>query len=163
MLQLDHIFSELSAADRLLIDEEHARLEQFLHDLRDTCENFGAQGDCYGCSRAQVATCQGRLTSFFYDFLDLVAEHFENEEKIMYVSLPAADDNEFFRQHQAEHARLMSEVKSLMRESSAQSNRGNPSEAIRQLDRKIAEMFGVHAHTFDAPFLQATQGNEAGA
>lgn len=162
MLQPDQIFSELSAADRLLIDEEHARLEQFLNDLRDTCEKFGAQGNCYGCSRAQVATCQGRLTSFFYDFLDLVAEHFENEENVMRASLAAADDDEYFRQHRAEHARLMREVKSLMQESSVLSNQGNPSEAIRRLDRKIAEMFGVHAYAFDAPFLQATQEKSAG-
>lgn len=158
MFQPNHISSELAAVDRLLIDEEHARLEQFLNDLCDTCDNFSAQGECYGCSRAQVATCQGRLASFFYDFLDLVAEHFEHEETIMRGIMTTTEDERHFLLHQAEHARLMSEVKSLMRESSAISRQGNPSEAMRRLDRMIAEMFGVHAHIFDVPFLQAMQG-----
>ena len=145
----------LSTADRMLIDAEHARLEQFLCDLRDTCENFGAQGDCYRCSRAQVATCQGRLTSFFYDFLDLIAEHFENEEKIMLGSFPASGEDDEIARHQKEHARLMMEVKGLMRESAEFSSQGNPSEAIRRLEKKISELFGEHAHTFDSRFLKA--------
>ncbi|OIQ84430.1 hypothetical protein GALL_337400 [mine drainage metagenome] len=162
MLHPDHVSSELSAEERLLLDEEHARLERFLVDLRDTCENFSAQGDCFSCSRAQVATCQGRLNSFNYDFLDLVAAHFENEETIMLNSLKAADEDVYFICHRAEHARLMTEVKDLMRESAVLSRQGNPSEAIRNLERKVAEMFGDHAHVFDVPFLQITQGADAG-
>lgn len=153
MSQLDDVSNNLSPADRQIIDEEHERLEQFLHDLRDTCENFSAHGNCYHCSRAQVATCQGRLTSFFYDFLDLVAEHFENEERIMSNTLLIADDDQYFRQHQAEHARLIREVRELMYESAVFSNQGNPSEAIRRLFLKISEMFGEHAHAFDSAFL----------
>lgn len=162
MLQPDQISSELSAADRLLLDEEHIRLERFLKDLRDTCENFSAQGNCYSCSRTQVASCQGRLTSFFYDFLDLLAVHFENEEKIMRGSLKNADHDAYFRQHQAEHAKLIQEVKNLMQESFVFSQQGNPSEAIRRLDRKIVEMFGMHARVYDALFLQASQEHDVG-
>ena len=155
MTQLDQDFNVLSAADRLLIDAEHARLEQFLSDLRDTCENFDLQGDCYGCSRAQVATCQGRLTSFFYDFLDLVTEHFENEENIMRNTLLAPEDESYFRLHQQEHARLLQEVRELMRESAVSSSQGNPSGAIRRLESKISELFGQHAHGFDSALLGA--------
>jgi hemerythrin len=157
MLQPDQIASDLAASEQRLIDDEHARLEQFLTDLRDTCENFGANGNCYGCTRTQVATCQGRLSSFFYDFLDLVAEHFENEEKIILGTLKAADKDAYFLQHQAEHSRLIEEVRKLMRASSLMSQRGNPSEAIRQLEGFIAEMFRVHAHAYDIPFLQMMQ------
>lgn len=155
MQQHDQNSNILSAGDRLLIDAEHARLEQFLCDLRDTCENFGAQGDCYRCSRTQVATCQGRLTSFFYDFLDLIAEHFENEEKIMRNTLPPVDEDQYFVRHQQEHARLVLEVRALMRESAEYSSQGNPSEAIRRLESKISELFGEHAHTFDSRFMGA--------
>lgn len=144
----------LSTSDRLLIDAEHARLEQFLKDLRDTCENYGASGNCYGCSRVQVATCQGRLTSFFFDFLDLIAEHFDNEEKIMLGTIDAVEMEEYFHRHQAAHARLTREVRELMRESAVFSNQGNPSEAIRRLERKISELFGQHAHTYDDVFLR---------
>ncbi len=142
-----------SADDRLLIDAEHARLEQFLKDLRDTCENFGASGNCYGCSRVQVATCQGRLTSFFFDFLDLISEHFDNEERIMLDTLPPSEQDGYFLRHQAAHARLTREVREFMRESAVFSNQGNPSEAIRRLERKISELFGHHAHAFDDIFL----------
>jgi len=156
MLLPGQIAGELSPSERHLIDEEHARLEQFLEDLRDTCENFGKQGNCFGCNRTQVATCQGRLNSFFYDFLDLVDAHFETEEKIMLGSLKASNEDDFFKKHQAEHARLMAEVKDLMRESSIFSQQGNPSEAIYRLENKLVELFGEHANAFDTPFLRAT-------
>ena len=162
MLHLEHISGELSATDRQLIDGEHERLEQFLNDLRDTCENFGADGNCHACNRSQVATCKGRLTSFFYDFLDLVSQHFDNEETIIVGHLKAADEDEYFRRHHAEHARLMAELKILMRESSLQSHQDNPSAAIRGLEHKIAEMFGTHAHAFDGPFLRIMEGKDAG-
>lgn len=153
MLQADQNFHKLSDADRLLIDAEHVRLEQFLRDLRDTCENFLAIGNCYSCTRAQIATCQGRLTSFFYDFLDLIAEHFENEEKIMRNNSHLFDDDPYFRLHQEEHARLIREVRELMRESAEFSSKGNPSEAIHRLERKISELFGEHAITYDSVLL----------
>lgn len=143
----------LPPAERSAIDEEHARLEQFLRDLRDTCENYNANGDCYRCSRTQVATCQGRLTSFFYDFLDLVSEHFENEEDIMRRNLLLFDEDQYFRMHQQEHARLLREVRELMRESGECSSKGNPSEAIRRLYRKISELFGEHAHRYDSAIM----------
>jgi hemerythrin len=157
MLQPDQIANELSRDERLMIDEEHARLEQFLEDLHDTCENFLLQGNCFGCTRTQVATCQGRLSSFFFDFIDLVDAHFDTEEKIMLGSLKASSEDAYFKKHQAEHVRLVNEVRNLMRESSKFSQQGNPSEAIRRLESKLDELFGVHSHEFDAPFLQATQ------
>lgn len=153
MLRLDQNLNMLSAADRLLIDAEHARLEQFLCDLRDTCENFSTGGDCYSCSRAQVATCQGRLNSFFYDFLDLLVEHFENEENIMRNHLLTPEDESYFHLHQEEHARLIHEVRELMRESAVFSSQGNPSEAIRRLESKISELFGLHTDIFDSALL----------
>ncbi len=124
-----------------------------MQDLRDTCVNFLTGTDCFGCTRAQVATCQGRLTSFFYDFLDLISEHFENEEAIMRHALLDSDEDEYFRLHQEAHARLLREVRELMRQAAVFSAQGNPSEAIRRLESKISEMFGHHAHHFDAPFL----------
>lgn len=153
MSQLDQNFPPLDPVDRQLIDAEHARLEQFMCDLRDTCENFGANGDCYHCSKLQVATCQGRLTSFFYDFMDLIGEHIENEEKIMLHTLVATEEDPHFMAHQAEHERLIREVRELMRVASGFSAKGNPSESIRILYRKISEMFGEHARNFDSQVL----------
>jgi hemerythrin len=145
----------LDPADRSMIDAEHLRLERFIQDLRETCQNFGANSNCYGCTRAQVATCQGRLASFFYDFLDLVTEHFENEETILRHQLPTIDEDQYFRLHQEAHERLIEEVKALMRESAVYSQQGNPSEAIHRLESKISVMFSHHASVFDDAFLGA--------
>lgn len=157
MLQLVQEISGLSAEDHRLIEDEHARLERFLHDLRDTCKEFCTQNDCQGCERERIASCRGRLTSFFYDFLDLVAEHFENEEKIMRGSLLAMEDSPYYRQHQEEHASLMREMRTLMQESAALSEQGNTAQAIRQLYSRVTARFGEHARLYDTPFLRAAQ------
>lgn len=156
MSRLDQSSHSLDPADRALIDAEHARLERFMLDLRDTCENFGANGDCYQCSKGQVATCQGRVTSFLYDFMDLIAEHVENEEAIMRHTLADADNDTHFQAHQAEHARILRDVRELMRVSSVHATRGNPSASIHLLFMKISEMFGDHARRFDGEFLGHT-------
>ncbi len=153
MSRLDQPFLQIDPGDRALIDAEHARLEQFMLDLRDTCENFNKHGDCFQCTRAQVATCQGRVTSFFYDFMDLIAEHVENEEAIMRRMLIDADNDAHFRAHQVEHARLLRDVRELMRKASVHATQGNPSASIRLLFIKIAEMFGEHARQYDGEFL----------
>lgn len=106
----------LSAADRLLIEEEHTRLERMLNDLCDTCSNFATLTDCRHCSKEKIASCQGRLPSFFFDFQDFVAEHFENEESIMDRMIRPSDINEYLRKHQQEHATLMLSVKRLVQE-----------------------------------------------
>lgn len=156
MSRLDQPFPPLDPDDRALIDAEHARLEQFMLDLRDTCENFGKYGDCYQCAQAQIATCQGRVTSFFYDFMDLITEHVENEETIMRHTLANPDEDKHFQAHQVEHVRLLRDMRELMRVSSVHARQGNPSASIRLLFLKVSELFGEHARRFDSEFLGHT-------
>jgi len=155
MLQLDQNSSAISAADRLLVEQEHFRLEAFLHDLRGTCSKLGAALDC-GCDKEQMACCQGRVASFYYDFLDLAATHFDNEENIMRASLPAADDDVYFQSHQQAHARLLREVQASMRQALALSKQGKTAAAIQLLYRQISAMFGEHGHAYDAVLLRIT-------
>lgn len=145
--------NELSTDDRQLIEAEHARLEQFLQDLYDTCTEMVSSQDCDHCDRGKFAACQGRLPSFFYDFYDLVADHFENEEKIMSDTLHSDIGYEFLRQHNREHAKLMREVKDLIDESSVLNRQGEVAEAIRHFYAKVTEMFGEHARLFDSRLL----------
>jgi hemerythrin len=143
----------LSDADRHLIEAEHLRLEQFLTDLYDTCSEMAPDCGCNNCDSGQIAACQGRLPSFFYDFYELVSDHFDNEEMIMRDSLWSDSGYELLRQHNQEHARLMREVKNLIEESTRLNRQGNVAAAIRHFYNKVTEMFGEHARTFDSRLL----------
>lgn len=139
----------LSPADRHLIENDHARLERFLSDLRDTCSHFMSAEGCNKCGFEKVATCKGRLPSYFYDFYDLVSEHCENEEFIM-SKLPHSELlEEFLRLHKEDHARLMRELKILIQESTMLVNQGNVAVSIRQFYQLINDSFSAHAHCFD--------------
>lgn len=156
MPQLNLGLTRLSANDQHAIEAQHARLEQILHDLCDTCSEFNRHADCSLCAREKVACCQGRLPSFLYDFLDLVAEHFETEEQIMDQLLQPSETayGEYLQRHREEHTNLMREVKKLIQQSSALSKQGNVSEAIRLFHQLISQRFSEHAHSFDNPLLK---------
>lgn len=155
MSQTELGFAAIPDADRLRIEEEHDHLERFLKDLVDACTEFETKNDCQACGREQCASCQGRLASFQFDFLDLVAEHIDNEESIMRNHLDSPEDSEYFRHHQAEHVRLMEEVRNkLMRESTLLSRQGKTAAAIRLLYEKLTEIFEDHANDFDSRLLK---------
>lgn len=155
MSQVEPGFSDIPDAEKLSIEEEHDHLERFLKDLVDTCTEFESKNDCQPCGREQCASCQGRLASFQFDFLDLVAEHIENEEGIIRKHLNSPEDSEYFRRHQTEHVRLMNELRNkLMRESTQLSRQGKTAAAIRMLHEKLTEIFEGHAKNFDARLLK---------
>jgi hypothetical protein len=132
------------------LDHEHVRLEQFLRDLCDTCTEFLSGSGCQGCDQVTQACCQGRLVSFYYDFLDLVSEHIENEESIIARYLAHPEDSRFFREHQQAHAAVIQELRLLMEQSIALSRQGETADAIRRLHEQISAMFGEHASQFDS-------------
>jgi hypothetical protein len=156
MPQINPGFTGLAANDQRAIEAQHARLEQLLKDLCDTCSEFNRHADCSLCPREKVACCQGRLPSFLYDFLDLVADHFETEEQIMSQLLQPSEIayREYLRRHREEHANLMREVKQLIQQSGELSKQGNVGEAIRLFHQLISRRFSEHAHSFDNPLLK---------
>ena len=139
----------LLPADRRMIDEDHERLERFIRDLHDTCAELESADDCGDCDRERVASCQGRLTSFLYDFLDIMDNHFETEEKLMEACLTTPEQREYVHGHKAAHEKLRREVKVLLRELAEMNKQGSTMMAIRQFYRQVAVMFGNHAHEFD--------------
>jgi len=152
MQQLD--LRALSLTERQLSQDEHARLERFLRELREACSEFNSLEECQDCSREKIASCQGRLISFTHDFLDFVIGHFENEEKIMSEIYSTQQSNRNFQLHQQEHMKLVREMESLMHELSVMSRRGHTASAIREFYYRVAEIFNKHAHTFDEPLMQ---------
>lgn len=159
--QLDQDVRGLSEVERRLIEDEHARLDQFLRNLRETCCEFYSLEECQGCDRGKIASCQGRLISFEHVFLDLVIEHFKNEEKIMSDIFHNQDTNQRFRLHQQEHDKLLREMENLMHKLSTESERGHTAVAIREFHYRVTELFGKHARTFDNFFMhQPKDGKE---
>lgn len=149
-LPTQHELTLIPEADRLRIEEEHARLATFLRDLRNTCSEFESRHDCYDCGSEKTSSCQGRLASFQFDLLDMVAIHHENEENIMRNNLATPEDDLIFRSHQAEHARILDGLrKNLVRESSALNRHGNAAAAIRLLYEGIVTIFEAHENEFD--------------
>lgn len=160
MQHLDNDVRELSVAEHRLIVDEHARLDKFLRGLRETCCEFDSLKECQGCDRGKIASCQGRLISFEHVFLDLVIEHFKNEEKIMSEIFRTQDTNERFRLHQQEHDKLLREMESLMRRLSTESERGHTAVAIREFYHRVTELFGEHVRTFDDPYMRQPKGDK---
>lgn len=144
---------KISAIKSQQIEDEHARLWQFLLDLRETCCKFESLEDCQVCEREKIASCQGRLFSFGQDFLDLVATHFENEEEIMEAVSRTPESNEHFRLHQKEHANLLKEMEALMHQVLSLSRESHTSQAIREFHAKTTEYFYAHGQTFDVHFV----------
>jgi hemerythrin len=130
--------------DLNLIDQEHARMERFLRDLYDTYSELEADG-----AGDRLASSHGRLNSFLYDFLDIISEHFENEERLMEACLAAQEDKDYFQRHRAAHEKLAQQVKILMRETAELSKQGSTALAIRHLYQQIAVMFGDHSREYD--------------
>lgn len=145
---------ELSAIERQLIEAEHARLGAFLRELRETCCIFDDTKECQQCDREKIASCQGRLISFTYDFLDFVVEHFEHEEKIMAEISSAQDSASSFHHHHQEHIKLIRTMEGLMHAYSDMSKQGHTAVAIREFHAQASAMFEEHSRVFDAILLQ---------
>ena len=145
---------ELSASERQLIEAEHARLGSFLRELRETCCIFDDTKECQQCDREKIASCQGRLISFTYDFLDFVVEHFEHEEKIMSEIFSTQDSGSGFHRHHQEHIKLVRAMEGLMHAYSDLSKQGHTAVAIREFHAHASAMFDEHSRAFDAILLQ---------
>ncbi|MCX7627644.1 MAG: hypothetical protein N2Z69_04435 [Methylophilaceae bacterium] len=145
----------ISEGDRLRIVQEHDRLTAFLHDLQHTCSEFDTSVDCKRCGREKMASCQGLLVSFQFDFIELIEEHFEHEEELMRRCLASPEDDAYFRHHQAEHTRLLQEIRNvLIPQSTQMSHHGQTAAAIRLLQEKITEIFSQHTLDFDQHLLK---------
>lgn len=139
----------LPPADLKIIEAEHARLDAFLRDLRETCVWFDTTDTCLQCDRERHACCLGRLSSFQFEFVELMEEHIANEERLMMAALGAEDQDHYLFQHRAAHQQVSVEVRRLLQECAAMDRQGQIAAAIRLLHARIHTLFSEHARQYD--------------
>jgi len=147
----------LTPADYLLIEEEHAALEGLLSDLHDTCCNLDSLLSCESCSSEKLASCQGRLPSFSFDLIELAGRHFYHEESIMLSRPHVTEEYEYFRAHRQAHANIMRGLTVAVNACAALGKDGNTAEGYRQFCQKTSELLEEHNRAFDDPFIQSTK------
>ena len=159
MLVHNQAIKELSPADYLSIEKEHAQLEKFLEDLRDACacSNLNQITDCQTCDHEKMTSCQGRIASFLFCVINLTGKHFEHEEAIMLSRPNVTVEYEYFRLHREAHFNLMQKLHALTDECFLLRNKSNPAEIYRQFYETLSDLFEVHNRSFDNPFLQSTK------
>jgi hemerythrin len=148
---------KLAAADYLLIEKEHALLERFLGDLRDTCCNLDNLLNCQSCGNEKLASCRGRWPSFAHDIVELAGKHFYHEESIMLGRQHVTEEYEYFRIHHQAHVDVMQKLYALLDECSLLDEQGNTDESYRQFYKQLTDLLEEHDHCFDDPFIQSTK------
>ena len=148
---------KLAPAEYKLIADEHLRLHNSLVNIRLTCRNLDSQRGCQNCTREQVATCQGRLVSSFYNIINIAANHFNHEEAIMLRLSLVTNEHDELRSHQQAHNNILNELHAKISECASLDEQGNTAEAYRQLHKKMLELFEEHARLLDSPFIETSQ------
>ncbi len=148
---------KLTTAEYKLIEDEHSRLSDSLQNIRSTCRNLDNHGNCQSCSRERIATCQGRLISFFYNIINITTNHFSHEESIMRRLSVVTEEYEDFRSHQQAHNNILNELNAKISLCALLDAHGETAEAYRQLYKRMSELFEEHARLLDDPFIKSTQ------
>lgn len=152
-----HAVKQLAPEDYMLIEEEHLRLLRLLDNLRSTCRNINRQDNCQSCTREQLATCRGRLVSFFHNVIDISINHFGHEESIMLRLEHTTKEHEDICNHQQAHRNILHALDTIVSECASLDAQGRTAEAYRQLYRRLSEIFNEHNRLFDDPFIQSAK------
>lgn len=148
-----------TAEDYLAIEKEHERLSKFLDDFLNvcTCRSLEKSIDCTQCENEQEASCQGRLSSFLFNAIEITSAHFDHEEKILLSKPHVTKDFTHFRLHRQAHEEFLQKLHALVEEHFSQKNLESTADVYRQLHKKLSDMFLEHDQLFDSPFLQSIQ------
>jgi hemerythrin len=150
---------ELTPADYLAIEKEHAQLEKFLEDLRDACacSNLNQLPDCQSCNHEIMTSCQGRIASFLFCVINITGKHFQHEEAIMLSRPHVTVEYEYYRLHRESHYDLMQKLHALTDECFSLRNKSKPPEIYHKFYESLSDLFKEHNRSFDDPFLQSTK------
>jgi hemerythrin len=151
----------LSPQDFMEISEEHVRLNESLQLLCTTCHNIDNRLDCQSCNREKLATCQGRLVSFFYNVVNFSTSHFKREEAIMLRQAGVTKDDEDFQRHQQAHINMLEALNEIISECDLLDARGKTADAYRNLCNRMSEQFKEHDRMFDGIYLRDRQAEAA--
>jgi len=158
MLLHDQALKNLAPEDYLLIEKEHAQLEQFLADLANACAcaRIDKPAEHIDCDAERQASCQGRLASYLYYVGDVAAKHFDHEEKIMLSRPHVTEDYQYFRLHRLAHIEILQNLNDLVDKCCALGKLGNTAEIYQQFHRELSDMFAAHDRAFNDPFIAST-------
>lgn len=151
----DKAIKALKPADYLAIEKEHALLEKFLHDLHDACLALDKLD--LVIDREAVASYSGRLPTFLLYITELVANHFEHEEKIMLSRPNVTEKYEYFRAHRQAHADIVRKLDALVSNCFTLDAHKTTAEIYHLFYKSISSLFEEHDRAFDDPFLQSTK------
>jgi hemerythrin len=159
MLLHDQAVKNLDPKDYLLIEKEHAQLEQFLADLATACAcaQIDKPSLHSNCSPENQASCQGRLPSYLYYVCDLAAKHFDHEEDIMLSRPHVTEDYAYFRLHRLAHIDILQNINDLVDQCVALGKLDHTAEIYRKFHHELSEIFAAHDRAFDDPFIASTQ------
>lgn len=153
----------LAPDDYALIESEHARMEWFLHDIKDTCLHLDDQLACDSCGSLKLASCYGRLPSFLHNLMEITDKHFHHEESIM-LSRPHVTENyEYFRVHRQAHLDIMQALKEIAGDCASFLQQKVIADGYRQLYQRVSGLFEDHDRLFDDPFIQSTYASKVGS
>jgi len=158
MLLHDQALKSLAPEDYLLIEKEHAQLEQFLAELANACAcaQIDKPAEHIDCDSERQASCQGRLASYLYYVSDLAAKHFDHEEEIMLSRPHVTEDYQYFRLHRLAHVDILQNLNDLVDKCFALGKLGNTAKIYQQFHRELSDMFAAHDRAFDDPFIAST-------
>lgn len=148
----------LSSQDFMEISEDHVRLNDTLNLLCTTCHHIDNLLDCQSCSREKLATCQGRLVSFFYNVINFSTTHFKQEESIMLRQAGVTKDDDDYRRHQQAHVNIINALNGIISECDLLDAKGKTADAYRNFCSRMSDQFKEHDRLFDGIYLKGRQG-----
>ena len=151
----DKAIKALKPADYLAIEKEHALLKKFLHDLHDACLALDKLDQV--SDHEALASYRGRLPSFLLYITELVANHFEHEEKIMLSRPHVTEEYEYFRAHRQAHAGIVRKLDALVSNCFALNTHKTIAEIYHLFYKSLLDLFEEHDRAFDDPFIQSTK------
>jgi hemerythrin len=155
MLIHDKAIKTLKPADYLAIEEDHAQLEKFLNELRDSCAVLDKLDQVN--DHEKLASYRGRLSSCLLYISELVTKHFDTEETIMLSRPHVTEEYEYFRKHRQAHADILRKLDALVNECFTFEDHISTVEIYHQFYDRLSALFDEHDRTFDDPFMQSTK------
>lgn len=135
-----------------MVHRDHAKLQQYLRDVEDTCTQLNSLQGCRHCSTNRQAVCQGRISSFLFDLIDITNRHFLHEELLMAEAADKIDDTTRQAHHLA-HANITHAINELYAQSAKSAEQGRYHETYQRLYMTLTELFSEHEQMFDRKLL----------
>ncbi len=151
----DHLANSPPEVGLRSIEDEHVRLVILLKDMRDMCGYyFESNHQCQDCNRERQASCQGLFPSYALDFLELVIEHFENEDALIDEIREIPEFELELKSHKKAHLQILRELEGLLQDMKTLNSQGQTVMALRVFHERADSLLNEHTQLFDAPLVR---------